>query len=375
MYRILFFLLGIFLLKSAFAETPQLSFAVGQMMMVGFNGTEISDNTPIVNEIKNYHIGGVILDNHRQPGSTKIFSNIKNPKQLKKLISDLQFYAKKYHAYPLLIAVNQEGGLINTLKESNGFVSQNNLSQYQLGKEDSQKIYSAAYQRALLLKDLGINLNLAPVADLNVNPENPAVGKLERSFGDNPEKVTEQLQETIKAYKNAQVLCALKHFPGLGSANKNTDYDDADLTSTWKPLELIPYKKLIKSNMACDFVMVTHLVNRKLDDSGIPVSLSKKVVSKILLDQLHFKGLVITDDMDAAAIRKNIPTQMAIEKAVLAGNNVIIYGGTQGYDPEADAKMLFDTLMRLAKKSSKIRSKVYYSYDKIMRVKSKLNGE
>jgi len=355
-------------------DTTELRRAVGQMMMIKFIGSTIDDNSNIVEYIKQYHIGGVLLDNYRYKNAKDKTANIENPKQLKILINKLQFYAKKYNNYPLLIAVNQEGGFINSLKPSHGFNNPNDPSQFQLGKKNQELIFNETLKRAMLLKEVGINVNLAPVADLNINPGNPAVGKLERSFGNNPQQVTSDLKSAIRAYKKANILCTLKHFPGLGSANKNTDYDLADLTKTWDKSELIPYQNLIESGPAynCDLIMSSHLINKKLDPSGIPVSLSKKVITDLLIKQMHFQGLVITDDMDAAAIRNHFSTRVAIEKAVLAGNNIIIYGGTQGYDPEQEVGMLFNTLFALAKNDAEVRLNVFTSYAKIQKVKQSI---
>ena len=233
--RFLFTLIIIILFSGMAKAEPakeNLSYAVGQMMMVGFRGKTVDEHSPIIQAMKKYHIGGVILCNHRDPVTRKITTNIDNPAQLKKLISQLQFYAKKYHAYPLLIATNQEGGRVNTLKFSQGFNHKNDPSQFALGKKSQSVIFNETLKRARLLKEMGINVNLAPVADLNLNPDNPGVGKLQRSFGSDPQKVTNDLKATIHAYEKANILCTLKHFPGLGSANKNTDHDAADVTET-----------------------------------------------------------------------------------------------------------------------------------------------
>jgi beta-N-acetylhexosaminidase len=356
---------------SVFASSQSIDEAVGQMMMIGFKGTSINENSDIVKEIKNYHIGGVILVNHTDPITRAVTTNIENPEQLKKLTRQLQFFAKKYHDYPLLIAVNQEGGLINTLKPSQGFNNKNDPSEFDLGKNQDEKFtFEKTQQRSVLLKKMGINFNLAPVADLNINPENPGIGKLQRSFGEQVESVSRHLNAAIKAYRQNHIICALKHFPGLGSAEKNTDYAKADVTASWTQKELIPYSTLIEKNTSCDFVMVTHLINKKLDDTGVPVSLSKKVVTDLLVNQMHFKGLIITDDMDAAAIRKHYSTDQAIEKAVLAGNNVIIYGGTQGYDADEDARLLFDTLKKLAETNGEAKKQIEKSAGKIARFKA-----
>jgi beta-N-acetylhexosaminidase len=347
--------------------------AVGQMMMVGFKGTTVNENSVIVKEIKQYHIGGVILDNHRDPNTHKIITNVENPIQLKHLISQLQFYAKKYHDYPLFIAINQEGGLINTLKSTQGFNNANDPSQFDLGKKGNQEmIFHETLKRARLLKELGINVNLAPVADLNINPENPAISKLQRSFGSDPKQVTEDLKTTINAYNKAKILCTLKHFPGLGSANQNTDYAKTDLTQTWTDIELLPYKNLIQSNNSCQFIMVSHLINKQLDQTGVPATLSQLIISDLLVKKLGYNGLVITDDMDAKAIRNHFSNDYAIKKAMLAGNDIIIYGGTQGYDPDKDAEMLFNIMLELANTNSEIHNHVLKSYSKIMKIKSSM---
>jgi beta-N-acetylhexosaminidase len=362
-----YFLIGLILLhfNPVLAHSNKLAHAAGQMMLVGFSGTTVNADSPIVKEIKNYHIGGVILD----------FTNIKSPAQLKALTSTLQFYAKKYHDYPLLITLNQEGGKINALKSSQGFTQRDDPSQLRLGMLNKQKlIFDITYQRALLLKSLGINLNLAPVADLNINPDNPGIGKLERSFGDDPTMVTQDLSDSIEAYKKAKVFCTLKHFPGLGSATKNTDFHFADISSTWTKKELAPYQNLITEHRACEFIMTSHLINRQLDKNGVPASLSKPIITDLLIKKLHFKGIIITDDMDAAAIRQAMPAKIAIKKAVLAGNNILIYGGTQDYNPYQDAELLYQTLIQLGNNNPEICKQIIKSNQKIINLKKSLRS-
>lgn len=370
--RLLISLLLFLNLSTAWAinDEKELTYAIGQVMMVGFSGTEITDQSPIVQEIKHYHIGGVIIDNHKNKTTGVISTNIQNPEQFKKLIAKLQAYSMKYSGYPLLIAINQEGGLVNTLKPSQGFANQDDLSQEALGKQSAAKLFWQTYQRGMLLKKYGVNLNLAPVADLNINPTNPAVGKYKRSFGNNPQKVTEALSIAIDAYKKAGIFCTLKHFPGLGSANQNTDYDSVDITATWQKAELIPYEKLIKTHQACEFIMVSHAINKQLDENGLPLSLSKKVVTDLLIHQLHYQGIIMTDDMDAAMIREHYSAEFAIKQALLAGNNMIIYGGTQGFNPEQDTELLFSTLYRLAKENPEIKQHILQSAQKIIKLKS-----
>ena len=355
-----------------FAHPVPLSRAVGQNMMVGFWGTTLSDKSPIVQAIKNYHIAGVLLLRHSYSNKKRKMSarNIKNPKQLRALTKQLQFYAKKYHDYPLLIATNQEGGTVQNLTPRLGFKTADLMSQQDLGsKNNVEAVYQHNLHRARLLKSYGINLNFAPVADLNVNPTNPGIGKLERSFSADPDQVTRDLTAVAVAYRKVHELCTLKHFPGLGSATANPDYDPADVTATWTKKELKPYRLLIALGVACPMIMDTHLVNKKLDPSGVPATLSRPIITGILRHKLHYQGVIITDDMDATAIRKFAPMQQVIKQAVLAGNNIILYGGTFGYDPMQDAKVLHATLMQLGRKDPKARRQIYRSYRLVKRMK------
>lgn len=349
-----------------------LDYAVGQMMMVGFDGTEVNDNSPIVKEIKNFHIGGVIIQSHFYRNGKNYARNIDNFQQLAKLIQDLQYYAKKYDDWPLFIAVNQEGGLIDELSYAKGIFLHKNFSQAHLGQSgDSQLIYKQAYEQGKILKSLGFNLNLAPVADLNINPKNPAVGALQRSFGEDASQVTFDLKTTNQAYKTAGILCTLKHFPGLGSALTNTDFAVTDVSNTWHPLELQPYINLINTHNDCNFIMTAHLINRQIDPTGLPASLSPDIITNLLRKKLHYQGLIITDDMDAKAIRQYTNAENAIKMAVLAGNNIVLYGGTQDYDSTEDASLLYNTLYNLASNNPAIKEKVFQSYQKITALKAK----
>ena len=118
--------------------------------------------------------------------------------------------------------------------------------------------------------------------------------------------------------------------------------------------------------------MSSHLINRKLDESGMPASFSKKIITDLLINKMNYQGLVITDDMDAIAIRNHFSTRDAIEKVVLAGNDMIIYGGTQGYDPDQDMKMLFATLIELARKNPEVHERVMKSSAKIVKLKQSI---
>ncbi|MCL9779978.1 hypothetical protein M9194_00860 [Vibrio sp. S4M6] len=348
------------------SSTPSLKTQIGQMLMVGFDGISINSHSPIVEEMPKYGYGGVILFDH-QDGKTR---NIASPSQLRTLTHDLQQQAKQNQLPPLFIATDQEGGLISNLKAKKGFRFFSNFSEQQLGTTNFPPLTKyQAYTQGKLLKTSGINLDFAPVVDLNINPNNPAIGKLQRSFGKEVPRVVTMAQAAITGYHHAGIMCTLKHFPGLGSASSNTDFNSVDVTKTWSKKELIPYKDLLSTPHPCQFVMVTHLVNRKLDNTGQLASLSYPIVTGLLREQLHFKGLIITDNMDAKAITNKYEIKTAIQKAVLAGNNIILIGGAQGHSPYADAKIAFNAIYELAKSSPTARKQIEESYQKIMAVK------
>jgi beta-N-acetylhexosaminidase len=244
--------------------------------------------------------------------------NIKNPSQVKLLNDTIKMFSKTQP----FIAVDQEGGRIARLSASNGYKATN--SAYRLGvygKEDSTRRTAAIM--AKWLKDGGFNIDLAPVADVNVNPASPAIGKLERSFSKNPDSVYYHTKWFIDEFNKLKILTNLKHFPGHGSALSDSHNGFTDITYTWSNSELIPYKFLIADNYD-GLVMLGHLFNTNLDPV-YPASLSKSVVTNLLRDQLGFKSVTITDGMSMQAITLNYGFEESIELAINAGIDILLY--------------------------------------------------
>ena len=238
---------------------PTLDQKIGQMLMVGFRGTEVDRNHFIIKEIRNQNLGGVILYDHDVTHKLRK-RNISSPAQLKTLISSLQQASKT----PLLVAIDQEGGSVARLKERDGFPA--TLSHSSLGRQDDpQTTEKQAAGIAETLADLGININMAPVVDLCVNPDNPVIAKRERCFSSDPEKVTAHALTYIKAHHQHGVLTTLKHFPGHGSSRSDSHLGFTDVSDTWSEKELIPYTRIIAGGQA-DAVMTAHVFNARLDD-------------------------------------------------------------------------------------------------------------
>ncbi|MDY0351771.1 MAG: glycoside hydrolase family 3 N-terminal domain-containing protein [Desulfobulbaceae bacterium] len=292
-------------------------FNIGQMFLVGFDGLEADRGHPIAEAISRDRLGGVILFDRNVDGTRQ---NIASPEQLARLTATLQGYAE----IPLLVATDQEGGGVCRLKEEDGFPP--TVSARQLGDADeSGETYRRAGAIASSLAQCGLNLNLAPVVDLDLNPENPIIGRYGRSFGREVERVVTQAAAFIRAHHDRGVACCLKHFPGHGSAAADSHLGFVDVTGQWGEVELAPFAGLFAAGLA-DAVMTAHLVNRRLDSRAYPATLSGPVINGLLRGRLGFDGVVVSDDLQMKAISSRWGFEEAVRLAVLAGVDLLLVG-------------------------------------------------
>lgn len=361
----------------AFAKEVTLKEKIGQMLVIGFKGTEINPDSAIVQSVLSQSIGGVILFDY--DFQTKTYDhNIKNPEQLKRLTTDLQQYAKQAamknnnDLTPLFISIDYEGGKVNRLKENYGFPKTLSAADIGLGSYEQANQY--AEQMAVTLQNEGININFAPVIDVNVNPDNPVIGKLGRSFSADPKKVVDYAAIFSKAYQKHGILCAYKHFPGHGSSTGDTHDGFVDVTQTWKEYELDPYKELLQQSYGCPMVMTAHVVHYGLDSRGYPASISTAMTKELLRDKLNFDGVVVTDDMQMKAITDNFGLDEAVKLAVNAGADILIFGNqlvSTPQDPQQIVEMIYQDV-----KSGKIaESRIDEAYQHIMKLKSNLKAK
>lgn len=337
---------------------------IGQMLKIGFRGLEAPPESSIAEAIKKYHIGGVVLFDYDVPKDTAL-RNIESPAQLNQLTSQLQ----KYADIPLLIAIDQEGGKVARLKPLYGFPA--SVSAEYLGSldnVDSTKYYAG--QIAETLKKAGINTNLAPVVDLNTNPDNPVIGGLDRSYSADPETVVRHAEIYINQMHKNGIITTLKHFPGHGSSEDDSHKGITDVTKTWQRKELLPYRKLI-ANGTADIVMTAHIYNAKLD-STYPATLSKPIITGILRDSLGFEGVVMSDDLQMGAIRKYYNLKETIKQSILAGVDILSFANNSVYDPEIAAKA-HGIIKELIKEKVISEERINESYQRIMKLKERLN--
>lgn len=299
---------------------------VGQMLLVGFRGTEISKKSSITYMLRELNLGGVVLFDFDMP-SQSFPRNIVDPKQTQKLISDLQKFAKT----PLLVAVDAEGGRVNRLKAKYGFLDI--PSAQDMGKKTYQECLATYTTLAQQLHDLGFNLNLAPVVDLNLNPKNPVIGSLERSFSGDPQEVIACASAFIAAHREKKIITCLKHFPGHGSSQQDSHQGLVDVTRTYAASELQPYRDLIQENQT-ETIMTAHIINKNVDPK-FPATLSQEYIQQLLREKMSFQGVVISDDMQMGAITEHYGFAEALILAINAGcdlialaNNAKTYDGT-----------------------------------------------
>jgi beta-N-acetylhexosaminidase len=311
---------------------------IASLLVVGFRGETLNGNDWIMKAVSE-GLGGVILFDRDLETNAK--RNITSPGQVTALVKSLRAASPGR----LIVSIDQEGGRVARLNPSNGFPA--TKSQAEIGAQNSTPA-TRTWAQGLVrsLTSIGVNLNYAPVVDLNVNPNNPAIGKLERSFSANPEVVVKNATEEVRAHRAAGVKTSLKHFPGFGSATGNTDFAVVDVSKTWHMSELEPFRRMIDSGTA-DSILVAHLLNKQLDPSR-PASLSPAVVTDLLRGKLGWQGPVVSDDMQAVAISSKYGRDEAIALAIEAGLDLLVLGNQQVYDTNIVDQTL-DTVVNLVR--------------------------
>ena len=277
---------------------------IGQLFMLGIHGTEPSKE--LRDLFKTYHPGGVILFSR----------NLEDPEQAAHLTNALQKLALKM---PLLVSIDQEGGRVARLPK--GFTLF--PGQGALGRADVTDLaYAFAEVTALELRAIGVNMDLAPVLDVNTNPRNPIIG--DRSFGHDPELVETLGLAVIAGLQDNGVLACGKHFPGHGDTAADSHKELPTVShglDRLRAIELRPFVHCFQNGMAA--VMMAHVRYPALDPDS-PATLSPAILTDLLRTQLHFKGLVLTDDLEMHAILDHYGIEEAAIRALQAGADILL---------------------------------------------------
>ena len=275
---------------------------LGQMVMIGIQGTKVDDDSLYM--LNQYHMGGVILFDR----------NMDSPEQVKQLTSDLQ--AQSNEKVPLFIGIDEEGGDVVRMAEK----LTPPPSQKEIGATgDIEQAKTWAIKTAKSLKDMGINVNFAPVADVGSNDK--------RSYSTDTNTVIDFVRAATKGYQQENIIYSLKHFPGIGKGKVDSHVDSSNIDVVKEVLmteDILPFKTIIDENEPNDyFILVSHLKYPALDEE-YPASLSSKIMTDLLRNELGYKGIIITDDMEMGAVANHNDFRSIGVKAVKAGADIVL---------------------------------------------------
>ncbi len=288
-------------------EDMTLEQKVGQLFILGFWGKE--PDYYITKMITERNVGGIILLGY----------NIDDEDQLKKLTSDLQDMSST----PLFISIDQEGGEVSRIR----FEDTYNISQFDI--RDENGAFNLAKQRGQQLREFGINMNFSPVLD-NVSNEDSFL--YTRAFRGDADNIASLAIAMIEGYREGGIIACIKHFPGYSneSLDAHSALDTIEITKEDLGLYIYPFKEALKST---DAVMMGHILFPNIDANS-PTSVSKYFVNDLLREELKFEGLIITDDMQMKSIYDMYSIKEAAVRAILVGNDILVYTG----DPQEQAE-------------------------------------
>ncbi len=302
-----------------YMENMTLEEKVGQLFVVNLellddtkgNFYEWKKITKVMKEnLAKYHVGGVILFSR----------NIEKRKQTKKLIRKLQ----KNASIPLFVTVDEEGGDVARIGSNPNMKTTTFPTMEEVGKEeDAEYAYNMGATIGEEIKELGFNVNFAPVADVRTSEMNREIGS--RSFGDDEQKVSEMVDAYVKGIQSQNVSATLKHFPGQGSSEGDTHQGSVNIDSSISRLRKIDFKPFeVGIKAGADFVMVSHISVSKVTETSEPASMSDLIMTTILRDELGFEGVIVTDAFDMASIVDNYSAGEAAYGSVKAGADMVV---------------------------------------------------
>jgi len=285
---------------------------IGQRLFAGFPGTTM--NEEFIRLVKEHKVANVILFKH----------NVENKDQLKKLCADIQTLVKAETGYPAFIGIDQEGGVITRLPQD----AVNVPGAMAIAATQSLDLATKAAEiTGRELRAIGVQINYAPVADINNNPKNPIIGS--RSYGDTAEQVSKFDIATLKGFDNTKIIATAKHFPGHGDTANDSHVSlpliDKSLEQL-RELELIPFKAMIDAG--CPSIMTTHILFPQIEPEKIPATMSRRIITGLLKEEMGFKGLITSDCMEMAAIAEFYGTAKGTAAAMAAGVDVVMISHT-----------------------------------------------
>ncbi len=338
-------------------KTDSLELMIGQMILTGVGDSyDLDRKAPVFQSIREGKVGSIILfEKNVSPKNTT--------EKLKKLID----FAQANSPIPLFVSIDEEGGRVNRLKPKYGY-PQTKTAQYLGETLNPDSTFHYALKTAGTLYQLGINMNFAPDVDVNINRKNPVIGGLGRSFSADPDSVALHSAQVIVAHETFGVATVLKHFPGHGSSMADSHLGLADVSSTWRFQELMPYKRLLDSGIV-RAIMTAHIVNEVLDERKLPATLSDRVISEVLRGVLGFNGVVVSDDMQMRAISEEYSLEESIKMAIIAGVDILLFANNVPQHDLVTADQIHEIIMSLVKKGDITQARIAESYERIIQLK------
>ena len=276
---------------------------VGQLLMIGIHGKTLNDDAKFM--LNEYRVGGIILFDR----------NMESKDQVKSLITDINKTGKSAGLTPLFIGIDQEGGAVARMEDQLIKVP----PAEELGKEPIEQAVSLAKQSGTELKDLGFNINFAPVADLGLT--------YGRSFSTKPDDVVRYASAVGKAYDEAGLWYSYKHFPGIGKTDVDLHADTSVVPVSKESLlneDTKVFVDLIKQSKPNTYaIMVSHAMYPQID-ADHPSSLSKTIITDWLRKDMGYNGVVVTDDMDMGALAKHYTFGDMAVQSILAGSDILL---------------------------------------------------
>ncbi|MCM3711307.1 beta-N-acetylhexosaminidase [Sporosarcina luteola] len=329
-------------------EDMTLEEKIGQLLIVGMKEKTFGDELDHL--IRQYHVGGIIL----------LGKNISHPAGILKLLNESK-RANSGYEIPLFISVDEEGGRVSRLPSS---MRKLPAAEY-FGRIDDEKLaYQTGEYLADLLHGFGYNMNYAPVLDVHSNPKNPVIG--DRSFSSDPHAVADLGMAVMKGMTDNGIISVVKHFPGHGDTHVDSHLSLPVIEKTLdelREIELIPFQRAIEEQ--ADAIMVAHIMFPELDDN-YPSSLSKKIITDLLREEMQFEGVVITDDLTMGAIVNDYTVPEAAVQSFNAGSDLLLIAGD--YENQVGT---INALMAAVKAGTISEERIDASVRRILRLKER----
>jgi len=343
------------ILTASRVNAAEVSKMAGQLLVTGFPGStaDATSTRALAKHIKAGRAGGALFLRH----------NVKTGSATKATAASLINASRQS-----FLAIDQEGGKVQRLGKKHGFTPIPTARWVAGNKsvEEARALYSIAGRE---LRAAGFNLNMAPSVDIH-DPKNPVIGKYDRGFSTDVERISAYATAFIQGFGSAGVACSLKHFPGHGSSRSDSHDGFVDISKTWSADELVPFKKLAS---VAPLIMSGHLYHPEFSNGKAPVTFSQKALTNKLRRGLGYNGVILTDDLDMGAIRKNFQLREAIILAVAAGNDLLLLSNSLNYDEDLPVKAT-RWITEAVKQGRITNAQLTASYKRVIRLKKSVSA-